>query len=97
MKIKLFTVPNIITLGNLLCGCLSIVASLVVGDFKLALIFIVASAVCDFFDGFTSLNRRLFSLRGESSLSLYIIHQCQRLLRNRRLHRPHHRSFLQPY
>ncbi len=54
MKIKLFTVPNIITLGNLLCGCLSIVASLVVGDFKLALIFIIASAVCDFFDGFTA-------------------------------------------
>ena len=54
MKIKLFTVPNIITLGNLLCGCLSIVASLVVEDFKLALIFIIASAVCDFFDGFTA-------------------------------------------
>lgn len=54
MKIKLFTVPNIITLGNLLCGCLSIVASLVVGDFRLALIFIIASAVCDFFDGFTA-------------------------------------------
>ncbi len=54
MKIKLFTVPNIITLGNLLCGCLSIVASLVVEDFRLALIFIIASAVCDFFDGFTA-------------------------------------------
>lgn len=54
MKIKLFTVPNIITLGNLLCGCLSIVASLVVEDFRLALIFILASAVCDFFDGFTA-------------------------------------------
>ena len=54
MKIKLFTVPNIITLCNLLCGCFSIVASLVVGDFTLALIFIIASAVCDFFDGFTA-------------------------------------------
>lgn len=54
MKIKLFTVPNIITLCNLLCGCFSIVASLVVGDYTLALIFILASAVCDFFDGFTA-------------------------------------------
>ena len=54
MKIKLFTVPNIITLANLLCGCGSIVASLVVGDFTLAFIFVVASAVCDFFDGFTA-------------------------------------------
>lgn len=54
MKIKLFTVPNIITLCNLLCGCFSIVAALVVGDFTLALLFILASAVCDFFDGFTA-------------------------------------------
>ena len=61
MKIKLFTVPNIITLGNLLCGCLSIVATLVVGDFRLALIFIIASAVCDFFDGFTARLLRQYS------------------------------------
>ena len=54
MKIKLFTIPNIITLCNLLCGCGSIVASLVLGDFTLAFIFVVASAVCDFFDGFTA-------------------------------------------
>ena len=54
MKIKLFTVPNIITLANLLCGCSSIVASLVLGDFTLAFLFVVASAVCDFFDGFTA-------------------------------------------
>lgn len=54
MKIKLFTIPNIITLCNLLCGCGSIVASLVFGDFTLAFIFVVASAVCDFFDGFTA-------------------------------------------
>ena len=54
MKIKLFTVPNIITLANLLCGCGSIVASLVLGDFTLAFLFVVASAVCDFFDGFTA-------------------------------------------
>ena len=54
MNIKLFTVPNIITLANLLCGCGSIVASLVLGDFTLAFLFVVASAVCDFFDGFTA-------------------------------------------
>lgn len=54
MKIKLFTVPNIITLCNLLCGCGSVVASLMFCDFRLALILIVASAVCDFFDGFSA-------------------------------------------
>ena len=61
MKIKLFTVPNIITLCNLLCGCSSIVASLVLGDFTLAFIFVVASAVCDFFDGFTARLLRQYS------------------------------------
>ena len=61
MKIKLFTVPNIITLGNLLCGCGSIVASLVIGDFTLAFIFVVASAVFDFFDGFTARLLRQYS------------------------------------
>lgn len=54
MEIKLFTVPNIITLCNLLCGCGSVVASLVWGDITLAFVFVVASAVCDFFDGFTA-------------------------------------------
>lgn len=54
MKIKLFTVPNIITLCNLLCGCGSVVASLMFCDFRLAFILIVASAVCDFFDGFSA-------------------------------------------
>ena len=61
MKKKLFTVPNMITLGNLLCGCGAIVSSLVYGDFTLALIFVVASAVCDFFDGFTARLLRQYS------------------------------------
>ncbi|MBQ5700562.1 MAG: CDP-diacylglycerol--serine O-phosphatidyltransferase [Alistipes sp.] len=61
MKIKLFTVPNIITLCNLLCGCGSIVASLMFCNFRLALILIVASAVCDFFDGFTARLLRQYS------------------------------------
>ncbi|MBR5885325.1 MAG: CDP-diacylglycerol--serine O-phosphatidyltransferase [Alistipes sp.] len=61
MKIKLFTVPNIITLCNLLCGCGSIVASLMFCNFRLALILIIASAVCDFFDGFTARLLRQYS------------------------------------
>lgn len=61
MKIKLFTVPNIITLANLLCGCGSIVASLVLGDFTLAFVLVVASAVCDFFDGFAARLLRQYS------------------------------------
>ena len=61
MKIKLFTVPNIITICNLLCGCGSIVASLMFCNFRLALILIIASAVCDFFDGFTARLLRQYS------------------------------------
>ena len=61
MKIKLFTVPNIITLCNLLCGCGSVVASLMFCNFRLAFVLIVASAVCDFFDGFTARLLRQYS------------------------------------
>lgn len=61
MKIKLFTVPNIITLCNLLCGCGSVVASLMFCNYRLAFALIVASAVCDFFDGFTARLLRQYS------------------------------------
>ena len=54
MKIKLFTIPNFITLGNLLCGAGSIVASLVYNDLTLAFTLVIIAAVCDFFDGFVA-------------------------------------------
>ena len=54
MRIKLFTIPNCITLLNLLCGMASIVASLVYSDLTLAFCFICASAVFDFCDGLTA-------------------------------------------
>ena len=51
MKIRLFTLPNFITLGNLFCGTLATVSVLVNGDLTTAFWLIVAAAVCDFFDG----------------------------------------------
>lgn len=54
MRIKLFTIPNCITLLNLLCGMGSIVASLVYGNLQLAFLLICASAVCDFMDGLSA-------------------------------------------
>ena len=54
MKIKLFTVPNCITLCNLLSGVCSIVWALVHNDLQMAFIFIAASAVFDFCDGFAA-------------------------------------------
>ena len=54
MKIRLFTVPNCITLCNLLCGIVSIVCALAYNDLQLAFLFVMISAVCDFLDGFSA-------------------------------------------
>ena len=64
MKIKLFSIPNCITLCNLLCGIMSIVSALVYNDLQLAFVFVVASAVCDFFDGFTARLLKQYSAIG---------------------------------
>ena len=54
MKIKLFTVPNVLTLCNLLCGAVAAVSALVWGDLQTAFILVIISAVFDFFDGFSA-------------------------------------------
>ena len=54
MKIRLFSIPNCITLCNLLCGIMSIVSALVYNDLQLAFVLVVAAAVCDFCDGFAA-------------------------------------------
>jgi CDP-diacylglycerol--serine O-phosphatidyltransferase len=54
MKIRLFTIPNFLTLGNLVCGASAAIAILSNGDFKLAFWLVVASAIFDFFDGFAA-------------------------------------------
>lgn len=54
MKIRLFTIPNMLTLGNLLCGSAAVVALLLHSDYELAFWLMIASAVCDFFDGFAA-------------------------------------------
>ena len=54
MKIKLFTIPNLLTLSNLLCGTIAAVAVLTYGDLRLAFWLLVLAAAFDFFDGFTA-------------------------------------------
>ena len=54
MKIRLFTIPNMLTLGNLLCGSAAVVALLLHSDYELAFWLMIASAVCDFLDGFAA-------------------------------------------
>ncbi len=51
MKIKLFTIPNIITLLNLLCGVLAIVETLVWCNYTHAFWLIILAATFDFLDG----------------------------------------------
>lgn len=54
MHIRLFTLPNLVTLMNLLCGAFAAVAALVFGDLTLAFWLVVAAAVFDFLDGFVA-------------------------------------------
>lgn len=54
MKIRLFTLPNLLTLMNLLCGCLAVVSTLCLQDLQTAFWLMVASAVFDFLDGFAA-------------------------------------------
>lgn len=54
MKIRLFTIPNILTLLNLLCGANAALRALVFNDLTGAFCWIVAAAVFDFFDGFVA-------------------------------------------
>lgn len=46
-------IPNILTCCNLACGCLSVIAALT-GNLESAALWIIVSAVFDFFDGFAA-------------------------------------------
>ena len=67
MKIRLFTIPNLLTLSNLLCGALAVVATLVHGNLTLAFWLIAAAAVCDFFDGMVA---RALGISGPMGIQL---------------------------
>jgi CDP-diacylglycerol---serine O-phosphatidyltransferase len=50
---RIFTIPNFITLGNLLCGCLGIMF-VFDGNLKMASYCVFIALVLDFFDGFVA-------------------------------------------
>ena len=54
MNIRLFTIPNLLTLANLLSGAAAVIAVLVHHSYETALWLIVAAAIFDFFDGFAA-------------------------------------------
>lgn len=63
-KIRMFTIPNMLTLGNLLCGCLAILFTLTQGDLRTAFWLIAAAAVLDFLDGFCARLLKAYSAIG---------------------------------
>lgn len=69
MKIKLFTIPNIITCLNLVAGCIAIERSFA-GDFGGAFLWVVIAAVLDFLDGFSARLLKSYSEVGKELDSL---------------------------
>lgn len=67
MKIRLFTLPNLLTLMNLFCGCMAIVFAMHQGNLKIAFLFVILAAVFDFFDGFVA---RLLNMSAEIGVQL---------------------------
>ena len=53
MKVRYFTIPNLLTLSNLFCGALAVVSALE-GDLVRVFWLVMLSAVCDFLDGFAA-------------------------------------------
>lgn len=70
MKIKLFTVPNIITLCNLVCGSMATMYAFVDNNLTLAFWLIIMAAVFDFFDGFAARLLNSYSELGKQLDSL---------------------------
>lgn len=54
MKIRLFTIPNLLTLSNLFCGAIATTHALLLNDLTGAFCWIAIGAVFDFFDGFAA-------------------------------------------
>lgn len=55
-------IPNILTLGNLFCGCLAVITLLESGNFVMAAWLVILAAFFDFLDGFAA---RLLGVSGE--------------------------------
>ena len=70
MQIRLFTIPNILTLCNLLCGAFAAVSALLQNDLVSAFWFIVLGAVFDFLDGFVARLTKSYSAVGKELDSL---------------------------
>ena len=66
-SIRLFTLPNALTLANLVAGAIAIVVALTTQNYELSFWLIIAAAVFDFFDGFAA---RLLKQQSELGVQL---------------------------
>ncbi len=66
---KLFSIPNLLTLGNLACGCIAIVFAFE-GDLVTTAYLVGVAAVLDFLDGFAARALKQFSPIGKDLDSL---------------------------
>lgn len=69
-KIRLFTLPNMFTLGNLACGSAAAVVALRYDDLRMAFWLVVGAAVLDFLDGFVARLTKQYSEVGKQLDSL---------------------------
>lgn len=70
MKIRLFTIPNMITLCNLLAGCAAVISVVGRHDLSWAFAFVALAAVFDFMDGFVARLTKSYSAVGKELDSL---------------------------
>ncbi|MCC8034688.1 MAG: CDP-diacylglycerol--serine O-phosphatidyltransferase [Rikenellaceae bacterium] len=70
MKVRMFTLPNMLTLGNLLCGCTALPYCLGQGNLKAAFWLVAAAAVFDFLDGLAARLTESYSELGKQLDSL---------------------------
>lgn len=68
-NLKLFTLPNILTGLNLFFGCIACINAYE-GNYQTTLIFIIISAICDFFDGMSARVLKISSPIGKELDSL---------------------------
>lgn len=54
MKIRLFTIPNMLTLANLVSGAIAVIATLQYHNYTIAMGLVVLAALFDFLDGFVA-------------------------------------------
>lgn len=67
MQTKLFTIPNLLTLANLLCGASAVLSALYYGNLTASFWLVVLAAVFDFLDGFVA---RLLGIGGPLGVEL---------------------------